>query len=100
MPRSRQSTRSRKKKPSPVAATTASRSPLLGIFGAAYQAGTFVADAARRFVAGTVRAAESIAAEAAEHARGAAPESPVKERKPPQKVEARTRTVRRRRRVS
>jgi hypothetical protein len=100
MPRSRQSTTSRKKTSSNPAATSASRSPLLGIFEAAYQAGTFVAVAARRFVVGTVRAAESIAAEAAERAHGSAPETAVKVRKPPQKVETRARTVRRRRRAS
>lgn len=100
MSRSRRSTTSRKKTPNHPAVTTASRSPLRGIFDAAYQAGTFVAVAARRFVAGTVRAAESIAAEAAEQYQAAAAETAVKVRKPPQKVETRARTVRRRRRAS
>lgn len=99
MPRSRRSTRPRTKKAAAATSDAPSRSPLAGIVDAAYQAGTVVAGTARWLIAGTVRAAESIVAEA-EMRREASATDGVPARKPLARVRSRTRSARRRRRAS
>jgi len=100
MSRSRRSTTSRTRKKSAATPETISRSRLAGIVDAAYQAGTLVAGTARWLIVGTLRAAESIAAEATELGRPSASAETTPSRKPLAHVGSRPRTVRRRRRVS
>ena len=100
MARSRRSTAHRTRKTvTPTTSAPGSRSPLAGIVDAAYQAGTVVAGTARWLIAGTVRAAESIVAEA-ELRRSAPSNDGVPVRKPLARVRSRTRAARRRRRAS
>jgi hypothetical protein len=66
---------------------------------AAYQAGTVVAGTARWLIAGTVRAAESIVADAGRRATPSTDGVPPP-RKPLARLRSRTRATRRRRRAS
>jgi hypothetical protein len=70
------------------------------VAGSAYQAGVAVAVAVRDFVSDTIRAAESIVADATERRKAAAPVEALSVRKPPAKAARRTSRTRRRRRAS
>ena len=99
MPRSRRSTTPKSRKTLTATPDAGSRSRLAGIVDVAYQAGTVVAETARWLIAGTVRAAESIVAEA-ENRRSTPSTDGVPARKPLARVRSRARSARPRRRAS